>query len=96
MAIPSLTVYLAGGGTANVPVTADQLNSFLQTAQNTAQLRTITGLSGMVMLLQGVTQPSDGNGGFFQWNATSTQPDDNYNYIQPPGSTGQWTRIAGV
>ncbi len=88
MPIPSLGVAIQGQNTTS----ADRLNTYIQTAQNTPQLRTITGEPGMAILLQGVSQPNDGLGGLFYWNAGGTEPDDNMNYIQPPGSTGQWWR----
>jgi len=90
MTVPSLGAPVQGQGI----IPADHLNTYVQTAQNTAQLRTLTGLTGMDVFLQGISQPNDGGGGDFYWNADGTEPDDNYNYIQPPGSTGQWWRVA--
>lgn len=90
MAIPSLASQIQGQGT----VSADNLNTYIQTAQMSSELRVFTGLPGMVVQLQGIALPNDGLGGFFFWNASGTEPDDNYNYIVPTGSTtGEWERI---
>jgi hypothetical protein len=90
MAIPSLAAQIQGQGT----VSADNLNTFLQGAQMTSQLRTFTGLPGMTVVLQGVMEPNDGYGGMFYWNASGTEPDDNFNFIVPNGSgTGEWVRF---
>lgn len=91
MSIPFPTVY-ADGGPA---VIADQLNSFVQTALTAAQLRSLSGETGMVALLQGIATVGDGQGGVFVWNATSTAADDNLNAIRPNGSIpGAWLRLA--
>lgn len=91
MSVPALNVAIQGQGI----ISADNLNTFIQTAQNTTQLRYLTGTPGMVVQLQGIVIPNDGGAGFFYWNQSGTEPDDNYNYITPTGSgTGQWVRIA--
>ena len=89
MTIPALAAQIQGQGT----VSADNLNTFIQTAQNAAQLRTLIGLPGMAVNLQGIALPGDGDGGFFYWNALGTEPDDDFNFIVPTGSsTGEWVR----
>ena len=89
MSAPQLTNYINGQGS----VSGDQLNTFVQTAQNVTQLRNFTGAPGQAVQLQGQTTAGDGYGGFFYWNPAGTEPDDGINYIQPYGSTGQWWRI---
>ena len=89
MTAPALTNYINGQGS----VSGDQLNTFIQSAQNVTQLRAFTGAPGQAVQLQGQTTAGDGYGGFFYWNPGGTQPDDGINYIQPYGSTGQWWRI---
>ena len=89
MTAPKLNAAIQGQGT----VSADNLNTYAQTAQTTSQLRDFTGLPGMVVFLQGVAFANDGNGGFFYWNPSGTEPDDNFNYIVPEGtSSGEWVR----
>lgn len=91
MTVPALTVYVQGQGV----VSGDQLNTFLQAGAVASQLRTITGLPGMTVMLAGISTVDDGFGGFFFWNASGNEPDDNYNYITPQGTfLGQWTRLA--
>jgi hypothetical protein len=90
MTAPRLSAYIQGQGT----VSADNLNTFMQTADDTSQLRNLTGVPGISVMLRGVTVPNDGDGGFFYWNAFGTQPDDNFNYITPAGTfVGQWVRL---
>jgi len=89
MSVPALSVQIQGQGT----VSADNLNTFIQTVQNADQLRTFVGLPGMVVNLQGISLPGDGDGGFFYWNSSGTEPDDDFNFIVPTGSTtGEWVR----
>jgi len=91
MSVTTLSVAIQGQGT----VSAGNLNTFTQTAQMASQLRAFTGLPGMVVMLQGITLPNDSNGGFFYWNSTGTEPDDNFNYIVPSNaSVGEWERLS--
>lgn len=91
MTAPQLNAAIQGQGT----ISADNLNTFAQTAQITSQLRNFTGLPGMVVLLQGIAFANDGGGGFFYWDATGTEPDDNYTYIVPnDASSGEWVRLS--
>jgi hypothetical protein len=90
MSAPQLTVYENGP----VAVSGDNLNTFVQTAQTANQLRTITGVTGMSVLLQGITTPGDGLGGFFWWNGAATAPDDNDDTLVPIGTVpGAWLRL---
>lgn len=90
MSVPQLTVYQNGP----LSVVGDQLNTFLQTAQTAAQLRMLSGVSGMAIMLQGIATASDGLGGIFAWNADATAPDDNLNTLVPFGSVpGAWLRV---
>lgn len=90
MTVPALLVFANGP----VAVTGDNLNTFVQTAQNAAQVRTISGKSGMAIMLQGISTPGDGNGGFFYWNGSSTASDDNLDVLVPNGTApGAWLRL---
>lgn len=91
MTAPQLNAAIQGQGT----ISADNLNTFTQTAQMTSQLRAFTGLPGMAVWLQGISFANDGGGGFFYWNPSGTEPDDNFNYIVPTGDgTGEWERLS--
>lgn len=90
MSAPALNAAIQGQGT----VSADNLNTYVQTAEMSSQLRAFTGLPGMVVQLQGIALANDGLGGFFYWNPSGTEPDDNFNYIVPTGTgTGEWERL---
>jgi hypothetical protein len=90
MTAPQLNAAIQGQGT----ISADNLNTFVQTAQDAAMLRTFVGLIGMVVNLQGIAFPNDGLGGFFYWNASGTEADDNLDFIVPTGNTtGEWERF---
>lgn len=91
MSPPSLTVYQNGQGS----VSADQLNTFMQTCATAAQLRNFVGISGVYVNLAGITAVNDGGQGTFFWNATAISPtDDNENIIVPPAaSMGCWQRL---
>jgi hypothetical protein len=88
--IPQLTVFENGPNA----VTGDQLNTMVQTAQTANQLRTVTGVTGMCVLLQGITTPGDGLGGFFYWSRSATADDDNDDTLVPDGTVpGAWLRL---
>jgi hypothetical protein len=89
MSPPQLTVYV----NAPTAVSGDQLNTFMQTCDNAAQMRAFIGVSGIGLFTRGMTSANDGSGGAFAWNATSTGPDDNLNVIVPSGAKiGAWVR----
>jgi hypothetical protein len=89
MSVPSLSAQIQGQGT----VSADNLNTYVQGVQMSSQLRAFTGLPGMTVALQGITEPDDGFGGFFFWSPNGTAPDDNMNVIVPYGvGAGEWVR----
>ncbi len=48
--------------------------------------------NGRATLLGGLSI-SDGLGGDFYWNNTSTSPDDNQSVIQATVPTGRWIRV---
>jgi hypothetical protein len=89
MTLPALTVY-ADGGSA---VSADNLNTFVQSADVANDLRNISGVSGMSVQLRGLTSINDGSGGAFYWDASNLGPDDGTNIIMPFSSVqGAWVR----
>ena len=90
MSVPALTVFQNGV----VAVTGDNLNTFVQVGQTAAQIRTITGVTGMVIMLQGIATAGDGLGGFFYWNAAATAGDDNLDTLVPNSTVpGAWLRL---
>jgi len=90
MTAPTPQQFIQGQGT----VSADNLNTFVQTVTNVAQLRSLIGLPGMQILLEGISVPGDGGAGPFYWNTTATGPDDGVNTIVPqPGVAGAWVRL---
>jgi hypothetical protein len=89
--IPSLKVFRQGIDVAS----ADNMNTWIQAGALAAQLRSITGLPGMTVMCNGINVVNDGFGGFFYWNADSTEPDDNENFIVPDGTfQGAWWRLS--
>jgi hypothetical protein len=93
MAPPVPFVQIQGGGA----VTADNLNTFIQTVTNYAQLRTFVGLSNMVAFAQGATAPADGGQGFYYYSAASTASDNGGTVIVPTGAIqGAWLQLVGA
>jgi hypothetical protein len=94
MGVPSHAVQVDGQG----PVTADQLNSFIQTCSNVSDARGFVGVSGMLMYLNGYISSGDGGQGMFFWNAGGSAADDGgLTTIVPTGSaSGIWSRIGTV
>lgn len=91
--IPSPSVAQQGIGS----VSADQYNTFTQSVNTAAQLRTFIGVSTMYVLLGGINVVGDGSGGIFYWNTSATSPDDNQNVIVPIGtSSGAWVRLGST
>lgn len=89
MSAPNLTVYV-NGATA---VTADALNTFMQTANTVGDLRAFVGVTGISVALRGLNTINDGLGGSFYWSATAIGPDDGINIIVPTGAkVGAWLR----
>ena len=75
-------------------VSPDQLDTFEQTCDTFADLRSFVGTTGIQVFARGQSVPNDGLGGAFWWNDGSTAPDDNLNVIVPSGAlAGAWNRI---
>lgn len=57
-------------------------------------LRANAGTANVIAILSGLSSTTDGNGGNYIWNATSTTADDGFLTIAVSGvSTGRWIRI---
>jgi hypothetical protein len=78
-------------------VSSDNLNTFVQTVTNFAQLRTFTGLTSMLAIVQGGASPGDGLGGTFWYSAASVATDNGATVIVPTGAvSGAWLKLATV
>jgi hypothetical protein len=92
----ALAVQVQGQGV----VSADNLNTYLQGADNAAALRSFIGYAAdgvtVQVYMRGQVSVADGYQGFFYWNPTATGPDDNgVTTVVPYGaSSGAWVRIA--
>jgi hypothetical protein len=93
MGVPALATQVQGQGS----VSADNLNTFIQTCDTIARLRNIIGLLNMQILLLGTSTPNDGGQGAFYWASGSGFVDDSFNTIVPIGtSTGAWIRVGSA
>lgn len=92
MTAPALYVYVNGQG----QVSADNLNTFMQTCNIASDLRAFAGTLGVEVYMRGFTAIGDGGQGAFYWNTGSTAPDDGgITTIVPSSSTsGAWTRLS--
>ena len=91
MVAPALKTYGQGQGV----VSGDNLNTFLQTCDTVAQLRSLTGVPGMEVNARGYQAPGDGGGGFYYWNPGAIGPDNGSTIILPVGTVGPggWVRL---
>jgi hypothetical protein len=87
MAPPLPTVNVQGIGV----VGADNLNTYVQTVANFAQLRTFSALDDMSVIVLGGASEGDGNQGIFWYDSISTAADNGSTVIVPTGNTqGAW------
>lgn len=86
MAPPLPTVAAQGQGS----VGSDQLNTYVQTVQNFAQLRTFTALNDMAVFVLGGASEGDGLQGWFWYDATSGATDNGATVIKLTGAAGAW------
>ena len=90
---PAPVVSVQGQGS----VSADLLNTFVQTVVNIAALRNFTGLNNMVCVVQGTSTPNDGGQGTYYYNSSSTAADNGTTVIVPNGNVrGAWLRLTGI
>jgi hypothetical protein len=67
-----------------------------QIVSTLADLRALNPSSGQYALMVGAANMSDGKGGFYRWDGSSTANEDStyYNVVQATGvTTGRWVRI---
>jgi hypothetical protein len=92
MSVPANLVYTQGTGAP--AITADNLNTFVQTIQTLAQARGFTGTANQQIFLQGFASADDGGQGNFYWNTTTGSDDGGVTTIVPTGSVaGCWSRL---
>ena len=85
--IPAPTVFRQGQGAAS----ADNLNTFIQTVVSVAQLRSFSGVDGMVISLQGAVSTADGKQGAYYWSSDATTADNGSTVIAPDSvAVGRW------
>lgn len=91
MVAPSLAAHFQGQG----QVSADNLNTYMQTCNIASDLRGFGGTLGIEVYMRGFSAIGDGGQGVFYWNTGSTAADDGgVTTIVPNGSTsGAWTRL---
>lgn len=66
-----------------------------QSFDTLADLRLQTGMANVQVLLMGLSSLTDGNGGMYRWDSTSTEADDGFTIVQVTGTTtGRWKRVA--
>lgn len=94
MSAPQLNIAVQGGN----PISADNLNTYLQGCDMVTQLRALIGVPGVQVYLRGFSSIADGGQGFFYWNAGGIAADDNgLTTVVPNGTaSGEWTRLTGV
>ena len=89
MSAPALQAYQNGSG----QVSADNLNSFIQSCDNIAQLRAFTGLPGIEVYIRGFVSANDGGQGPFYWNVAAGQTDNGTTVVVPSSAAaGAWNR----
>ena len=94
MTAPQLTQFAPG--TPVTSVSADQLNTMMQTCDNFTQLRAFVGVPGLTVFARGGATIADGQQGIFGW-ATGAAVDDNVNTIVPTlAFKGSWKRLTTV
>src|SRR5665213_117455 len=91
MTAPALATYVNGAN----QVSADNLNTFMQTCNIASDLRAFGGTLGVEVYMRGFSAINDGGQGVFYWNSGSTTADDGgVTTVVPSGSTaGAWNRI---
>ncbi len=86
----ALNVYVNGQD----QVSADNLNTFMQTCNVVSDLRAFAGTLDMYVFMAGYVAIGDGGQGNFYWNPNSTAPDDGVTTVVPYSSTGgAWNRV---
>ncbi len=93
MGVPANLIYTQGTGAP--AITADNLNTFIQTETTLAAARGFSGTQNQQIFLQGYSSANDGGQGNFVWILGSGTDDSGVTTIVPTGNTsGYWSRIS--
>lgn len=92
MSVPANLLYTQGTGSP--AITADNLNTFVQTITSLANARGFSGTQNQQIFLQGYSSANDGGQGNFEWVIGTGTDDGGITTIVPTGNTsGYWFRI---
>ena len=95
MTAPLLTNF--GPGSPASAVSADLMNTLMQSCDNFAQLRAFVGATGQSVFARGASTIGDGQQGIFYWKTGSVFVDDGVNTIVPPlAFRSGWVRLTTV
>lgn len=88
MAVPANFAAVQG----QTVISADNLNSVIQTVYNYAALRAFSSaVANQVVYCMGTSTPGDGGQAHYYWSPTATGPDNGETIIMPTGNTvGAW------
>lgn len=90
MVAPALNACIQGSG----QVSADNLNTYVQSCDTFANLRAFVGLPGIQVECRGGISIADGLQGTFYWSASNPGPDNGATVIVPTGSLiGAWVKL---
>lgn len=93
MGVPANLLYTQGTGAP--PITADNLNSFIQVSPTLSNTRSFSGVQNQGVYLQGYSSANDGGQGNFVWVLGTGTDDGGITTIVPTGNTsGYWSRIS--
>ena len=95
MTAPKLTSY--NTGTPATAITGDQLNTFIQSCDNMAQLRAFPAAPGQMVYVRGFSTINDGGQGFFYYALGSATDDGGVSTVVPATyPPAYWYRSSGL
>ena len=95
MTAPKLTSY--SPGTPATAITGDQLNTFIQSCDNMAQLRAVPAAPGQMVYVRGFSSINDGGQGFFYYSLGSGTDDGGITTVVPATyPPAYWYRSSGL
>ena len=95
MTAPKLTTY--NTGTPATAITGDQLNTFIQSCDNMAQLRAFPAAPGQMVYVRGFSTLNDGGQGFFYYTLGTGTDDGGITTVVPATyPPAYWYRSSGL
>lgn len=95
MTAPQLTQFEPGSPATSL--SADQLNTLMQSCDNFTQMRAFVGAPGQSLFARGAVTIGDGQQGIFYWASGSVYTDDGVNTIVPTlAFRGAWVRLTSI